>query len=1637
MLLILLFNIIRAVFTCRKRTSEIDWDFTNPCGDLDPSAVRGLVWPETSIFERQGETCVLNGGDSMDLLVLQDCPISSQSLQPPFKLDVKIKVPCHEDFSLDNSEFFVVISVMTQFKVKFQDQKLLVFDETWQEKGKIYGSMLGDAYGDDNFHLITFDLQQTSTWILYNGEEVYRGDAVDDTGTLDLGSSGEVDIFVSAFLQDNSCSQACEEAYDCSGRGILQQQQDNNNLGCVCTCTTDETGGWSEPDCETPVYLPVQTYATCDGDIIDVAETHDFSICATNCMSEDCHYFTYDIDPETGSGRCVLYGSCVLRKSDLTVYRKYSSTDDDAINSLTPVLWMATSTVINDDLHLYVQIPFNYDMEQINFDGASSPCGALSPNLVSCQNYWETFEMGQFKIYHFAISWVDAISGSKNYLGLVQSSNTFYTSITFDVSEIDYILNQIFRRPAESYKHVFHIAVGTFVPLDFSYDSVVRGVGTCENVKCGECQECDDLQKTCVPDFRQNGNRCTTYDGTHNAACLNGECVGEFPCVGCSPCEKCVIQSYGNNFEGSQGFCIPNDDADDTPCDDGIFFTRRDRCDKGRCIGTSFMSIHNSTCVCDTNPEDVCTAGLSISCNCAQSDCSDQAYCPQGYCNQLLLNSPVCDGGYCDQSDAVNPSCRGGHCIQMRAIVPTCEGGFCQQFMSFRPHCSRDCNQQHAIEPVCISHCDQTSANHPKCDFLCKGNCDFLDCGCHLCADGACLDTQPYAVGEKCKYLDGYGLCGIDGMCREARSCADINPCKLIGRCVDNSGTTECICPEGVSGDFCHIQQVCGRSFDAYNVANGVIYAPIPFASGSQAVIVCNAGFAPSTISSLHCNGTEIVGEVHDCVQSNHTLRDYTSPLLEGGDSCTNCPSGGCNQQRCLKPLCLGGHCNQAYTRNPQCDGGYCYQTGALEPTCEGGMCGQNFTVSPTCSNGCTHLGALNPTCHGNCTGRCEDLDVEILPCQKCVNGEIVVDESLIGMSCGPNIMLEMNRKCTESGQCVGDESPCVNHSPCGPCERCTYDSYSLVIDCIPDDSMGGCSGCEICDGGSCEWSNDLYYTRCDDGNLATKADQCEGEGLCKGKTCGQTCENGFCEQVPEMQKPCCDGGECNQEGALFPMCDGGGCNQMNTRRATCLEGGCDQQYAHEPSCGGGNCNQTGATEPSCDGGGCTGNCDMMKCEDCHKCEKGVCIEDAATDGEVCFDEMLIGGVGNCVSGACNGTSVGCLGIKCDECQMCHLGMCVPQPDGDVSCSSMFYPNPTCRQGKCIQDNIIPSEISELDISYGWQETVDILAKLNRVHVEGSFTLDLHWKLTRVNVSSPFAMVGDLVLVSTELGECGQQACIFEFYFTFLTHILCSEHIYEIEFYFMNDFNLLNVLDTTATYFIRVEPAEECALVPEGYPPSLKFDWFDDDTMTAKRSTSTYSYGEVVHFQITASSFDGSDADISSLEVTYARMTSGDLVRTVIGPDRDDPFRAQIAFELNYDGALLQGQFKVEQVFPQENHLHILFRVKINYFTGASRRSLSIYGNTNNVAYDTTDSILVKPMACAHETTAHLTQQGQYLEVECDEGFTGTKMIYCGPTGWDDSLAETGFCKITEVETTTVVAEEAVVMEICLFRLIS
>ena len=77
-------------------------------------------------------------------------------------------------------------------------------------------------------------------------------------------------------------------------------------------------------------------------------------------------------------------------------------------------------------------------------------------------------------------------------------------------------------------------------------------------------------------------------------------------------------------------------------------------------------------------------------------------------------------------------------------------------------------------------------------------------------------------------------------------------------------------------------------------------------------------------------------------------------------------------------------------------------------------------------------------------------------------------------------------------------------------------------------------------------------------------------------------------------------------------------------------------------------------------------------------------------------------------------------------------------------------------------------------------------------------------------------------------------------------------------------------------------------------------------------------------------------------------------MRTVIGPGRDGPFIDQIAFELTYDGAVLQGQFKVEHIFSQEKHLHILFRVKINYVTAASRRSLSIYGNTNNVAYDIT-----------------------------------------------------------------------------------
>ena len=77
--------------------------------------------------------------------------------------------------------------------------------------------MLGDAHGDDNFHLITFDLQETSTRILYNDEEVYRGDAFDDSGTLDLTSSGEVDIFVSAFLQDDSCSQGICVLFNVTG----------------------------------------------------------------------------------------------------------------------------------------------------------------------------------------------------------------------------------------------------------------------------------------------------------------------------------------------------------------------------------------------------------------------------------------------------------------------------------------------------------------------------------------------------------------------------------------------------------------------------------------------------------------------------------------------------------------------------------------------------------------------------------------------------------------------------------------------------------------------------------------------------------------------------------------------------------------------------------------------------------------------------------------------------------------------------------------------------------------------------------------------------------------------------------------------------------------------------------------------------------------------------------------------------------------------------------------------------------------------------------------------------------------------------------------------------------------------------
>ena len=266
------------------------------------------------------------------------------------------------------------------------------------------------------------------------------------------------------------------------------------------------------------------------------------------------------------------------------------------------------------------------------------------------------------------------------------------------------------------------------------------------------------------------------------------------------------------------------------------------------------------------------------------------------------------------------------------------------------------------------------------------------------------------------------------------------------------------------------------------------------------------------------------------------------------------------------------------------------------------------------------------------------------------------------GTSCDDGQLSTMADSC-EAGHCAGTDYAC----PTGACT--TANAFDGVGGCIPTFAVFGKS--------------------CNDGQVGTRFDQCDGGGGCAGQaySCpGTQCEdaapNGVdCVFTPKAQGVGCDDGLA---GTKTDVCDGsGGCagSAYSCPPTECSPSGtpngvgCD--YSHSP--GGTACNDgVAATQNDvCDGsGGCAGTP--------YSCTPGVCASSSAPDGVGCVDTPSMSGT-PCNDGlngtkddVCNGNFV-CAGTS----YTCTPGVCqsASVPNG-TGCTPTFSPGGTgCNDG--------------------------------------------------------------------------------------------------------------------------------------------------------------------------------------------------------------------------------------------------------------------------------------------------------------------------------------------------------------------
>ncbi len=286
-----------------------------------------------------------------------------------------------------------------------------------------------------------------------------------------------------------------------------------------------------------------------------------------------------------------------------------------------------------------------------------------------------------------------------------------------------------------------------------------------------ECNRgvCDEEADACVARSLADGTRCD--DGrycTVDDSCLTGACGGV--ARDCSsldePCRLGVCNEDG-------GRCEAQARLDGTACDDGLFCTVSETCQRGECTGTEReCSSAGGSCATGECDEEIdrCTGDpypsgtgcvddlyctVDEACdgagNCVgwERVCPDPPPCQESYCDEAddaCANRPLQDGSACPDDGVFcngTESCRGGTCVSSGNPCPGPDGD---------GDCSESCNEVNddcSAPDVAGSPCDDgIGCTQDACDGSggCSGTPDHGVCAPDFCLPN-CSDDANGCVG--------------------------------------------------------------------------------------------------------------------------------------------------------------------------------------------------------------------------------------------------------------------------------------------------------------------------------------------------------------------------------------------------------------------------------------------------------------------------------------------------------------------------------------------------------------------------------------------------------------------------------------------------------------------------------------------------------------------------------------------------------------------------------------------------------------------------------------------------------------------------------------------------------------------------